>query len=143
MAIAKAKLVAITQLAFPQLLKGLELYLGLTGYLRQYIPYYAQVTKPLQERKTLLGKSVDVGGNAHKKVMAKTYIIMPTNRKHNASHHLQQLFSHSSILVHYNPAQQLYIDFNISKAFGFGAIVYHNKNDDSFSKSCQWNQFYF
>ena len=56
MATAEAKLVAIIQLAFPQLLKDLKMYLELTGYLKQYIPYYAQVTKPLQEHKTFLDK---------------------------------------------------------------------------------------
>lgn len=37
------KLAAIAKLAFPQTLRQLEHYLGLTGYLRQYIPYYAKV----------------------------------------------------------------------------------------------------
>ena len=39
MATAEAKLAAITQLAFPSLLKDFKAYLGLTGYLKQYIPY--------------------------------------------------------------------------------------------------------
>ena len=49
MATAEAKLATITQLAFLRSLKNLKAYLGLTGYLRQYIPYYAQVAKPFQE----------------------------------------------------------------------------------------------
>ena len=73
MATAEAKLAAIAQLDFSQLLKNLEMYLRLTGYLKQYIPYYAQVTKPLQEHKKHLGKLVDLGGNARKKVVARTY----------------------------------------------------------------------
>ena len=28
--------------------------LGLTGYLKQYVPYYTAIAKPLQERKTYL-----------------------------------------------------------------------------------------
>lgn len=51
---AEEKLAAITQLEFPRTLKDLETYLGMTGYLRQYCPYYAQVVEPLQKRKTLL-----------------------------------------------------------------------------------------
>ena len=134
MATAETMLATITQLAFSQLLKELEMYRGLTGYLKQYILYYAQVTRPLQERKTLLSKSVDVGGNARKKVVARTYVIMPTDKEFNAFYQLQQLFSRPLILVHCNPTRQLYINLNASKAFGFRAMVYHSKNNKSFPK---------
>lgn len=56
LATAEAKLAAITNLKFPQTLTQLEGYLGLTGYLRQYIPHYAAIVKPLQLRKTLLNQ---------------------------------------------------------------------------------------
>ena len=115
MATAKAKLAATTQLAFPCLLKDLEAYLGLTGYLRQYIPYYAQVARLFQEHKTLLNCSMDVGGNARQKVVARTYIITPTNRELNAFNHLQHFFLQPSILLHFNLSCQLYIDLNASK----------------------------
>ena len=65
------------------------MYLGLTGYLRQYISYYAHVTKLLQERKTLLDKSVDTRVNACKQVMARTNVMTPTNRELNAFHHFK------------------------------------------------------
>ena len=98
MATTEAKLAAIMQLAFSRLLKNLEAYLGLTEYFRQYILYYAQVAKPLQERKTLLNWSVNVESNARQKVVARTYITTPTDRELNAFHHLQQLFLRPSIL---------------------------------------------
>src|SRR5438045_2766069 len=41
------KLEAISRLQFPEMLKQLEIYLGLTGYLRQYVPFYAAVSAPL------------------------------------------------------------------------------------------------
>ena len=128
MATAEAKLAPIMQLRFSRSLKDLEAYLGLTGYHRQYIPYYAQVARPLQERKTLLNCSVNIGGNALQKVVARMYITTPTDRELNAFHHLQQLFSQPSILLYYNPSCQLYIDFDAAKAFGLGAIVYHSKD---------------
>jgi RNase H-like domain found in reverse transcriptase len=34
-------------------------------------------------------------------------------------------------LVHFNPIRHLYADLDASKAFGFGAVVYHVKNDAS------------
>ena len=128
MVTAEAKLAAITQLAFPRSLKDLEAYLKLTGYLRQYIPYYAQVARPCQERKTILNCSMNIGGNTRQKAVARTYIITPTDRELNAFHHLQQLFLQPSILLHYNPSRQLYIDLNASKAFGLRAMVYHSKD---------------
>ena len=129
MATAEAELATIMQLAFPCSLKDFEAYLGLTRYLKQYIPYYTQVAKPLQERKTLLNWSMKVGGNARQKVVARTYITTPTNRELNAFHHLQLLFSQPSILLHYNPSLQLYIDLDASKTFGFRAMVYHSKDN--------------
>ena len=51
---SKDRIAALRKLSFPETLKDLETYLGLTGWLRQYIPYYAQRTEPLQDRKTAL-----------------------------------------------------------------------------------------
>ena len=131
MATAEAKLAAILQLAFSRSLKDLEAYLGLIGYLRQYILYYAHWTRPFQKHRTLLNCSVNVGGNAHQMIVARTYIIMPSNRKLTVFHHLQQLFLQPSILLHYNQSRQLYIDLNASKAFGFRAIMYHSKDNSA------------
>ena len=39
---------AISKLEFLKSLKQLKIYLGMTGYLRQYIPFYAQVSASLQ-----------------------------------------------------------------------------------------------
>ena len=131
MATVEAKLAAITQLAFSRSLKDLEAYLRLIGYLRQYILYYAQVARLLQECKTLLNWSMNVEVNACQKIVTRTYITTPTDRKLNAFHHLQQLFSQPSILLHYNPSRQLYINLDASKAFGIGAMVYHRKDTNA------------
>ena len=127
MATAEAKLAAIMQLAFLCSHMDLKVYLRLTGYLRQYITYYAQVARPLQNCKTFWNWSVNVGGNARQKVVARTYISTPTNQELNAFHHLQQFFLQPLILSHYNLSCQLYINLHASKAFGFGAMVYHSK----------------
>ena len=100
MTTAKAKLAATTQLAFSSSFKDLKAYLGLTGYLKQYIPYYTWVARSFQECKTLVNWSVNVKCNGRQKVVARTYITTPTDRKINAFHHLQQLFSQPSILLH-------------------------------------------
>ena len=47
MSTAADKLLVITSLSFPRNLLALKKYLSLTGYLRQYIPYYTTIVKPL------------------------------------------------------------------------------------------------
>ena len=37
--------------------------------------------------------------------------------------------------MHFDPTRRLYADIDASKAFGFGAVVYHVKDDDSNSDS--------
>ncbi len=54
----KEKLKAIASLKFLYTLNALEHYLGFTGWLRQFISYYAFITKSLLDRKTeLLAKA--------------------------------------------------------------------------------------
>ena len=47
LSIAKEKLATISKLRFPSTLSILKTYLGLTGYLRNYIPRYALISQPL------------------------------------------------------------------------------------------------
>ena len=132
LATADEKLEAIAHLHFPRSLAQLEKYLGLTGYLRQYIPQYAAITKPLQERKIYLNQTATKGAssNARKRIASTTKLAMPSPREQNVFHHLQKLFASPSILHHFDERRQLYIDLDASKEFGFGAHIYHSKADD-------------
>src|SRR5438045_9053348 len=56
------KLEAIAKLQFPKTLKQLEIYLGLTGYIRQYVPFYEAIYSPIQDRKTLLLQKGPIAG---------------------------------------------------------------------------------
>jgi hypothetical protein len=58
------KLEAIAKLSFPENLRELETYLGMTSYFRNYIPGYADIAKPLQGRKTQMLKRGPVKGRA-------------------------------------------------------------------------------
>lgn len=128
----KEKLAAIANLDFPRTLRSLETYLGLTGYLRQYIPMYAQVVKPLQERKTALnrGMATEAKGNARKAGAIRARIDQPTRAELQAFYQLQSLFSRPTMLCHFDPKKQLFVDLDASKAFGFGAVAYHGKRTD-------------
>ena len=56
------KLRAIRHLTYPETLGVLEYYLGLTGYLRNYIHFYAQLAAPLQALKTSLLRDAPISG---------------------------------------------------------------------------------
>ena len=55
---------AITKLEFSWTLQELEVYLGLTGWLRNYVEKYAQKAAPLQHRKTRMLENAPVKGRA-------------------------------------------------------------------------------
>ena len=54
------KLEAIAKLSFPKTLRQLKHYLGLTRYLRQFIPRYTAIMEPLQRRKTILNAALRI-----------------------------------------------------------------------------------
>ena len=131
LATAEEKLWAIKNLEFPKTLAALDKYLGLTGYLKQYVPYYTSIAKPLQERKTFLyQKSKPNNGNIrHKTTAARLRLEKPTPKELNAYHQLQQMFARPTMLHHHDPKRQLYVDLDASKEWGLAAHVYHVKED--------------
>ena len=125
---SEEKLAAISGLSFPRTLRDLEVFLGLTGWLRSSIPRYAQLAQPLQQRKTLLTKNLVSKGTARKRQSASTFYD-PTVAEIQSFQNLKQAFAKPSFLVHFDPDRQLLIDLDASKAWGFAAMVYHVKKD--------------
>ena len=132
MSTTNEKVAAITSLRFPENLRDLEIFLGLTGWLRSSIPRYAQRTDPLQKRKTLLTKGLATGvkGPARKRT-ARAFMYEPTQAEHDAFKDLQEAFSSPRFLIHYDRHRTLYIDLDASKVVGFAAMVYHVKKDST------------
>ena len=125
---AADKLAAIAKLDFPYNLKELETYLGLTGWLRGFIAWYAQKADPLQRRKTLLlRQSPSSKGNIRKTYSRRTVVENPTAEELESYRQLQEAFSRASFLVHFSAERVLFIDIDASKKRGFGAMVYHLK----------------
>ena len=120
------RLQAISRLMFPRTLAALETYLGMTGYLRNYIAWYAQIARPLQDRKTELLKPSPKGGRERKAFSATTRLVEPTAAELESFATLQALLSKPSYLTHFSPNKVLYIDIDASKDFGFGVVVYHD-----------------
>lgn len=74
---AEDKLQAIKLLTYPDTLGVLQYYLCLTGYLRSYIQFYAQLTKPLQVFKTSLLKEASIVGQQRRAYASKTKLGAP------------------------------------------------------------------
>lgn len=125
--ILEEKLRAIAKLEFSSNSRQLETYLNLTEWLRDYIPYYVGIAKPLQDRKTnsLASKS----GNPCQLFASKTKVLNLTARKLAFFKTIQDLLSCLLYLVHPDPERQIFIDLDASKEFGFGAMVYHLKKN--------------
>lgn len=103
----------------------------MTGYLRNYVPWYAYVSKPLQDRKTELLKRGPVKGAARKMFAAREAFAYPTGAERAAFTALQKALSSPTVLVHFNILRALFIDLDSSKERGFGAIAYHVKQSSS------------
>ena len=142
---AEDKLAVIVNIEFSHTLFTLEKYLGMTGYLRQYISYYTIIIKLLQKWKMRLNhdlqklwaeqKSADrknIEGNMHKAMTDRTSIEELTLSELNSFYQLQSLFFRLTILIHYTLKCQLYINMNTSKEFSFRADIYHMKESHSF-----------
>ena len=123
------KLAAIANLRFPRTLKDLEGYLGFTGWLRNYIAWYAQKSDPLQKRKTMLLRSSPSSKGRQRKVYsASTVLQQPSASELESYRQLQEAFNKASLLVHHDPTRVTYIDVDASKRRGFGVIIYHLKD---------------
>lgn len=125
---AADKLEAIAKLDFPYTLKELETYLGLTGWLRYFVAWYAQKSNPLQQRKTvLLRMSPSSKGTARRIYSRRTVVENPSEAELESYRQLQEAFSQARFLVHFDANRILFIDIDASKKRGFGAMVYHLK----------------
>ena len=72
MTTAEDKIKAISEKAFPKFLRDLEIYLGITGWLRYTIERYIQLSELLQDRKTNLIKGLARGYKGIKRKIQAT-----------------------------------------------------------------------
>lgn len=125
---AEDKLQAIAKLSFPETLAKLETYLGMTGWLRDYIANYAILAKPLQDRKTLILAASPKSGQERKNFASRSLLQLPSEAELIAFQALQEALSTPSFLAHFDEEAVLYIDLDASKV-GFGAMIYHLKGE--------------
>ncbi len=124
---ASEKLMAISSLKYPSTVGDLEHYLGLTGYLRNYVHMYAQKARALQELKTLMLKAAPTQGNPRRAYASRTRLLEPTSSEKASFDSLQSALAQPTLLAHFDPGRRLWIDLDASKEFGFGAVIFHVK----------------
>ena len=134
----KEKIEALAKLSFPANLEALEHYLGLTGWLCNKIPYYAQKAEPLQCKKALLLKgSTAIGGKQRKGFTKRTPINkIPVLLESFCL--LQGVFPLAKFPCAFQLPVAIYVDIDASKEREFGVHVYHvkdNLNKDNFAKT--------
>jgi hypothetical protein len=129
------KLKALVDLKFPTTLSQLETYLGMAGYLRNYVSRFAQIVEPLEDRKRSLMKPGPKAGKARKAFARAAQVAEPTAKELQAFNTLQSIFGSPQTLVHHDPLRPLFIDLDAAKGDGgFGGMVYHVEGDLGFMK---------
>ena len=102
---SEKKLRVIALLQFPSNLAALEKYLEIIEYLRDYIYFYAEISKPLQNLKTKLLK------DSPKENQRKSYTtrskITPTEKKMHSYKLLQDALTDPILLVHFDRTKDL------------------------------------
>ena len=74
MTISKKQIMIIWELKFLKILKNLETYLSFIDWLHQYILYYVQLIKSLQNKKMILFCKNSIAEKSQKKYFKKTQI---------------------------------------------------------------------
>ncbi|KZZ86573.1 Ribonuclease H-like protein [Ascosphaera apis ARSEF 7405] len=121
---------ALLAWTFPANHKQLESYLGAVGFLRQFIPGYARIAKPLEDYKTLLLKeSPALAGAKRRNFSLKRDLLEATDKERAAFEELQAILKQGLFLHHQDPALPLFINVDASKEYGFGAVLYHARSD--------------
>ena len=142
LSISIEKIATIIFLRFSQSLKNLKHFLDLIDWLRHCINRYAQLIEAFQVRKTTLIKqlfSITIIDKALKSVRksmsSKLSIDKLTIEELIFFRQLQDVFSTSIFLTHFNSNRQLYIDLDVSKRWDFVVMIYHVACDSSNSIS--------
>lgn len=121
------KIATIKKLDFSYNFIDLKLYLKLTKYLRNYIFYYAQKSKVLQQKKVVLLRLFLSNKSRLQKIYNQRIVIdLFTNKKFNFYCQLE-FFDRSIFLIYFDRDRILYIDINVSKKREFNIIIYYLK----------------
>ena len=114
---------------FSKILKNFEIYLELINWLKQYISYYTQQMKLLQNRKTALLYEDSTADQTRKNYSKKTLIFDVNKLEKKIFEFIQKFFDDLNFLHHQNLNWWLYVDLNVSKWHRFDVMIYHMQNN--------------
>ena len=115
MIIFEKKLATIIKLTFSRTLKELKIYVKLINWMRNYISYYAQISKSLQNRKILFLRHEFTKNNFKKRFSIVRMLKQSIIEKHELYLHLQKTFSRSNFLIHFSSYRLSFINVDAFK----------------------------
>ena len=121
------KVEAVQRIQFPTYLNELEYFIGMTGWLRDYCPWFAQISHPLESLKAMLLKHAPPNKRGRTEYCKRTKIVA-SDREIESFYVIKNFFGEAKFLIHVNPQRILFIDIDASKR-GFGVIIYHIKGE--------------
>ena len=124
----KSKLKALTSLTMSETFAKLETYLELIDYIRQYIHFYASISRSFQNLKTSLLKD-EFRNDAKRKTYTSKIKLLLTLKEEEFFQTLQKTLSNASILIYFNSKRVLWIDLNEFKEHEFGIIIFHLRDE--------------
>jgi hypothetical protein len=125
--VVKNKITVILNWKFFSTLKVLKIYLEFIEWLRDYVVWYAQRAKSLQQRKIMLLKESSQKKSA-RKIFSCKIMFQLTNRELKSFEFLQSVFKNSRFLTHFDLVRRFLINVNVFKK-DFEAFVYHVKKE--------------
>ena len=91
----------------------------------EYVAYYIEISKSLQNRKTILLKSAFKANFVRKLYTSRTHVVNFIFLELESFRFLQDALSKSTYLIYHDFNKQLYMNLNVSKKFEFEIITYH------------------
>ena len=93
--------------------------------MRNYVFYYVQIAKSLQNCKTILLKKNQSKTISKFFFKKKTFINQSINAKYKSYEYLQIRFSKSNFLIYFETIRSIFIDVNALKKKDFEIILFH------------------
>ena len=126
--IVEKKLKTISRLFFSITFQLFETYLEFTSWLRNYVSWYAEITKSLQILKTELLHDESIVDNVKKIYSRNIKIKNSTVEKLTFFQILQSLLVKLFYLIHLNLTRKLFVNLDSNKKFELVDMIYHVKN---------------
>jgi len=120
----EAKTAAIREMAFPATLADLEYFLGLTGYYRQFVPFYSLRAAPLRKLASDLTKPIRRTDQKRSVRSNTVKVPPPTKEQLESFQQLKDALSSERFLIHDDPSVPLMMSIDASYEYGFGVAVY-------------------